>query len=865
MSNGSQFFKSPINKQEAMKIVTGSGGGGGTSGKYLGEWNATTNTPTLPNPPTAPTYTSQDFFDVTVAGTQFGIDFTVGDILIVVPNGENLEWAARAGGFLDSITGTGVDNTDPANPVITITPTVIGLGNVDNISDVNKPVSTATQTALDLKLDEVNSIYKPNYTKYCVDNRDELSTIIASITNQGTVVNISQGSFGGATPLVINKDNIALIAPPSTPALVEFAYEISTASTADRIRMRYLSFDADFNAASNRSTYNHCTFNENLNIQTSATAGYMTFANCEFAAGKIISVQNTYASVVYFINCNFDGCSFALNQFSNQQVIFSNCAGFVSFPTNATYAAINTLTSGYIQNTVTKTLLATGAGSSGQVLTSGGSGGLDTWTTPGGGGTGLAAPYKIVRATGGDYTTVYAAYEAGNKFIFVDPEGGTLLETADIVAFNQITMIEDVVILVGIGTWSPIRCMQSISAGIKISGMSRFLSIIKPQNPGNPANYQFFGINAKLGSETSNVEVSNIYWNNSAMTAANYGQIMPVGTVLFDNVTFELPNYSGNSFNLNGCKDSTPATVKNCVVIGGGVDCEQFMIYGPNCVIDNVQLLGMAKVNQTTAQSAAGQCLVYDPIGGSDARISNLTIGITNPTASDEIWVHAGGSNENFLVTGAGKLSIMNFGNNTVIDHVNFKEGRYYQYANGTKINVSNSTLATIEKEGVISINNWSFSRCKFTGATLTPIAPLSLFDDCEFSGKVEGFDTINSVRFSECNILGDFNLAGNQGSIERSLVGGSFTYNGSNCKVDGVIGSSTAAINGNGTTIVNSEFWDTIIASGDNSNIISNTTSAVGSKIESYGNYNFIAMNRTKTAPTYFGTDDIVVNNMIY
>jgi len=35
-----------------------------------------------------------------------------------------------------------------------ITATMVGLGNVDNTSDANKPVSTATQTALDLKVDE---------------------------------------------------------------------------------------------------------------------------------------------------------------------------------------------------------------------------------------------------------------------------------------------------------------------------------------------------------------------------------------------------------------------------------------------------------------------------------------------------------------------------------------------------------------------------------------------------------------------------------------------------------------------------------------------------------------------------------------
>ena len=35
-----------------------------------------------------------------------------------------------------------------------ITATMVGLGNVDNTSDANKPVSTATQNALDLKVDE---------------------------------------------------------------------------------------------------------------------------------------------------------------------------------------------------------------------------------------------------------------------------------------------------------------------------------------------------------------------------------------------------------------------------------------------------------------------------------------------------------------------------------------------------------------------------------------------------------------------------------------------------------------------------------------------------------------------------------------
>lgn len=50
-----------------------------------------------------------------------------------------------------------VDDTDPANPIISVealTKADVGLPNVDNTSDANKPISSATQTALDAKLDD---------------------------------------------------------------------------------------------------------------------------------------------------------------------------------------------------------------------------------------------------------------------------------------------------------------------------------------------------------------------------------------------------------------------------------------------------------------------------------------------------------------------------------------------------------------------------------------------------------------------------------------------------------------------------------------------------------------------------------------
>lgn len=75
-----------------------------------------------------------------------------------------------------------VDNTDMVTGVkgnsessyrigqVNITKANIGLGNVDDTSDINKPVSTATQTALDLKIDKNTPITAGTATKVTYDS-----------------------------------------------------------------------------------------------------------------------------------------------------------------------------------------------------------------------------------------------------------------------------------------------------------------------------------------------------------------------------------------------------------------------------------------------------------------------------------------------------------------------------------------------------------------------------------------------------------------------------------------------------------------------------------------------------------------------
>ena len=107
--------------------------------KYLGVWNANTNTPVI----TSSVGSSGNYYKVSVNGNT-NIDglntWNIGD------------WIIFNGSTWDKI-----DNSELVNSVngyigsVVLTKSDVGLSNVDNTSDINKPVSTAQQTALNLK------------------------------------------------------------------------------------------------------------------------------------------------------------------------------------------------------------------------------------------------------------------------------------------------------------------------------------------------------------------------------------------------------------------------------------------------------------------------------------------------------------------------------------------------------------------------------------------------------------------------------------------------------------------------------------------------------------------------------------------
>ena len=78
---------------------------------------------------------------------------------------------------------------------------MVGLGNADNTSDVNKPISTATQTALNLKARSVNGQYPDGVYNVYVDAAHVPSGALgesdvqADLDSLGSLITAKQATF----------------------------------------------------------------------------------------------------------------------------------------------------------------------------------------------------------------------------------------------------------------------------------------------------------------------------------------------------------------------------------------------------------------------------------------------------------------------------------------------------------------------------------------------------------------------------------------------------------------------------------------------------------------------------------------------
>ena len=186
-------------------------------------------------------------------------------------------------------------------------------------------------------------------TFYVNDNVNTINDVLP-LMGSGDICIVSAGSFGNTVDINWNVAQAGLsgsVAPLPLTFLTTANASRFTVS-AVQVRVANIKFQMPVFLSNNNLTVDNCDFDDNLTVGT-GVSGYITINNCEFVGTKTVTVASSFANVCYFINCNFLGSTFVLSQASASQVIFNNCAGFTTYPANATYVGINVLSAGTAQ------------------------------------------------------------------------------------------------------------------------------------------------------------------------------------------------------------------------------------------------------------------------------------------------------------------------------------------------------------------------------------------------------------------------------------------------------------------------------------------------------------------------------------
>jgi len=220
---------------------------------------------------------------------------------------------------------------------------------------------TNNQNGLYLGTVNVDNIDEFAITANAFYVNENINTIQSAVdqVSQADVINISSGSYT-ETVTITNKNNIGLTAPGTASTICEILNGVIIDGTSELVRLSNLQIkgaNTRINGVG-RHRLDNIVFTGSVSQTNTIEIGksstkFITINNCEFDNYCGLNVSNLFSNVLYFINCNFAGATITLSQPLSTQVIFNNCAGFVSFPANATYYGMNVLTSGVSNLTTT--------------------------------------------------------------------------------------------------------------------------------------------------------------------------------------------------------------------------------------------------------------------------------------------------------------------------------------------------------------------------------------------------------------------------------------------------------------------------------------------------------------------------------
>lgn len=120
---------------------------------------------------------------------------TVTEAELVLADNTTADASTDKHGFLPKLSGTDSEFLNGDGNFAAVTKSNVGLENVDNTADADKPVSTATQTALDLKHNLITpATHIADPTGAATDQDDEARAAIVSILNALEAAGIVAGA-----------------------------------------------------------------------------------------------------------------------------------------------------------------------------------------------------------------------------------------------------------------------------------------------------------------------------------------------------------------------------------------------------------------------------------------------------------------------------------------------------------------------------------------------------------------------------------------------------------------------------------------------------------------------------------------------
>ncbi len=241
---------------------------------------------------------------------------------------------------------------------------VSGNSSLNGTLSVNGDSHLSSNIDIDGFINASNSLLYVN-SVYVNDNIKSLQTGIDEVgSRQGVVVNVSPGSYADENIVINGKINMGVLAQIPGGTLIT---EIGTAGTprnltisgATSTRVKMSGFNikglTTIDGTLGRHYFYKNEFNGGLTF-TGSTSNFCVFQDCDIVS--TLTIPNTFAGVIYFVRCAFNGSAITLNNPSPLQIIFTDCNGFLTFPTQCTLTGTNYLTSGFSKTFVTEASLA---------------------------------------------------------------------------------------------------------------------------------------------------------------------------------------------------------------------------------------------------------------------------------------------------------------------------------------------------------------------------------------------------------------------------------------------------------------------------------------------------------------------------